>query len=516
MQYVLAQYTTSSPQYIAHAESVTQSVELKGVELMGAKTVPVSVKKAYQPYIGKLMSFQDIQRLALHIEMAYRSEGYILVQVILPPQEITLKTGYIRFQVVSGKINRVIFIGDAPGGAAAQLEAYAKTIEVQDPISYHSIDRFLILANNLPGIDVSATLIADKNVSGAADLVVRIKRGKVSAFINVNNRGSQSIGPYQSSIGASMYDFIGADALSATISTTPNTIKELQYGDLSYDIIVGPWATEINPEINRTNTTPGSNLASLQMTGVSTKYSLSVNQPLYSSTPAALTLQTTLYHVDTQNNLYNNSTILYQDSSSAFTLGLNYQGVFLHSYHDITVSATKGFTGFGTPSSFEYPSVENATPSFTKLNWLSRDSYYFTSAWNITTAIEAQYTNDILVSSEQIGFGGAEFGQAFPAYIISGNKGIMGAVALHYEMPLFANFTQLSPYIFYDAGAVDYQEIPGTSNDHATAQSAGIGFNLAWKQNFNMTLTAAKPLTITETPGTSLGWAGFVDMTLRI
>jgi hemolysin activation/secretion protein len=504
--------TTTNPQYIKHAEAVTHRVVLKEVQLLNAKIIPASVKAIFQPQIGQQVSFKDVQKMAVNLEHAYRAAGYILVQVILPPQEININSGVVQFQVINGNIKNIIFVGDNAKAAKNQLQRYAEQIETEDPISYHSIDRFLVLANQLPGIDVSATLVPDKKITGAADLLVQVEHTPYSAFYNINNRGSSNIGPYQHSIGATAYDLLGADAFSVTGSSTINSFKQLHYGSVNYDLVVDKYATEINPSITTTQTQPGGDLNDLAMIGTSTKYNLSVNQPLYTSTMQNLTVQTALYHVESKNNLYT-SEPLYNDHVTALTAGINYQGSFLQTYHDITLSMTQGMPILGTPSTLSIPSVTNAKTTFTRFNVLMSNIHYVTQQVSVALNSQFQYSPDILVSSEQIGFGGAQFGQAFTSYVISGNNGAMGAIALRYDLAPRWGFKQIQPQIFYDAGTVSYATIAGTNNSSATAQSAGVGVNLQWQKRFNVGLTLAKSLSITQTPSVKLGWAGFINLT---
>ena len=296
--------TTTNPQYIKHAEEVTHQVILKEVHLVGAKIVPANVQALSQSMLGQPVKFKDIQQLAQQLEALYRADGYVLVQVIIPPQEINIDSGIVQLQVINGQIQHIIFTGDDPKGARTQLQRYAEQIEEEDPISYHSIDRFLILANQLPGIDVSATLIPDKTVTGAADLVVKIVQTPFSGFVNFNNWNTSYVGPYQVSAGVSAYDLFAADSLTLSGSTSINSVSELQYGSINYDVVVGKYATEINPSISSTLTQPGGSLSNLELSGLSIKYSLAVNQPLYTSTQQSLTLQTALYHTDSSNDAF--------------------------------------------------------------------------------------------------------------------------------------------------------------------------------------------------------------------
>ncbi len=501
------------PQVIENTQEVENEVVLKQVQLLGVQhKVPANVTRIYQKMIGQKLHFTEIQNMATAMEAAYRNDGYILVQVILPPQEISLSKGVVQLQIIEGQIAEVTFVGDNPEAAKAQLQRYAEQIELEDPISYQSIDRFLVLANQLPGIDVSATVVPNKNVVGAADLVVTVTHTKASSFFNFNNRGTQYIGPTQASAGASIYNIFGADSLSVAGATVTSRPSELAYENVSYDLITDPYATEINPSFTATQTMPGASLGAFDMYGNSTKYNLSVNQPLFVSTPQKWTLQTDFYHQNSYNNIFSN-TQLYDDTITALTLGLNYQGIFLKTYNDISLSSTLGLPILGAPNTLSNPSVVGATTKFVRFNLMSTNIHYLTDRTSVDLGTQFQVSPDDLISGEQIGYGGSFFGQAYTPSIITGDSGLMGTLALRYDLPAPKWMSLMQPEVFFDAGTVASNNVaPGVASG-ASGESAGIALNMIFVNHFQIGLVLAKPLKLTQTTGVPMGWQSFFDLT---
>lgn len=486
---------------------------LKKVTLIGVMhPLPSNVAALYQAAIGQRMNFNEVQALANQMESTYRDDGYLLMQVILPPQEIDLDKGEVTFQVIEGQIQNVVFTGETPQAARSELKRLAVAVEAEDPITYHTIDRFLVLANQLPGIHVTATLVPNKDVVGGSDLVVNIAQTQASAFINFNNRGTQYIGPTQLAVGASIYDIVGADALSVSGATIPDNTDQLHYGSISYDVMVGPYATEINPSVTTTQTTPGGSLAPFQMYGTSTKLNLNVNQPLYASTPENLTLQTSLYHLNSMNSIFTNQQ-LYQDQITGLSAGLAYQGVFWSTYNNLNLSATAGLPILGAPNTLSNPSIANGTTQFVKFDANTSQVRYVTDHTSFVLATSAQVTNKTMVSSEQIGYGGQNFGQAFIPYVISGDNGIMGSLEMRYDLPTKGGFTLLQPLIFYDIGTVSLNQPASGSPNGQSGESAGVGFNIQLIDQVQCGLTLAKPLKITHVTNQSMSWDGFFNIT---
>ncbi len=486
---------------------------LRQVKLLGDEhPVPKTVTAIYQAAFGKPISLQGVQRLAEQMEQAYRAAGYILVQVIVPPQEIELDQGILQLQVVEGQIQRIIFTGDSPHAAQNQLNRYALQIEDEDPITYQTIDHFLVLANQIPGIDVSATLVPVKGKIGAADLLVNIQQTPISGFINFNNRGTSYIGPGQASFGAAIYDILGADTFAITGATSTSNPKQLVYSNFNYDVIVGKYGTEIDPNVSITQTQPGSSLSMFDMYGESEKYSLNVYQPLYVSTPQNLTFESELYHLNSFNSVFQ-SEQLYNDNITGVLFGLEYQGVFWGTYNDINASTTIGLPILGAPSSLSNPSTINGQTEFVKFDLLSSQIHYLTDHLSLAVNSQMQLTSQALLASEQIGYGGPIFGQAFIPYVISGDNGVMGSVALRYDLPTFSGFRLIQPQIFYDIGAVTDNNAPSGLENGASGQSLGVDVNTQFAQNWQCGITMAKSIRITQTQGINLGWNAFFNFT---
>jgi hemolysin activation/secretion protein len=391
---------------------------LKEVKLSGARhAVPAAVTAIYQQQLGKKMRFSAIRKMAADMQEAYRNEGLILVQVVLPPQEINLEQGLVHIQIIEGQIEKVNFQQSLPPAVATQLQRYASQVEAEDPISYATIDRFLILSNEVPGMQVSATLAPDPKVVGGSDLLMTSQQTKASGFVNVNNHGTQYVGPNQMSVGASVYDLIGADSLSLIVSTTPEHAGEMGYGNINYGIVAGPYATRINAAYTATRTQPGDSLSAFEMKGKSKQYMVSVNQPLFVSTPQKITLLSSLTHLNSYNNVFTDQR-LYEDTITTLTLGLGYQGTLRQTYSDSKLTVTKGLPILGASRSISTPSVASATPDFVRFNGESSNTRYVSPKTSVALDAQFQFSQNTLVSSEKISYGGATFGQAFDSNVI--------------------------------------------------------------------------------------------------
>lgn len=507
--------TTPIAPPVTPAAFVLKKVKFKFV---GAQVpIPPEVTAVYAKALNKPTDLDGLLALAEEMQTTYRDLGYILVRVIVPPQKIDPKKGVVTFEVIEGQIQKVIFTGDNPRAAKNQLLRYAEAIEAENPITYKTLDRFLNLANNLPGISVQATLVPDKTVLGASDLMINVTELNQSAFLSFNNHQTPYIGPGQALVGGAIYDIFGADSLSVSGAKSTNVFKELGYITGSYDLVTGLYATEINPVFSATQTRPGGALAVLDMLGNSTKYTLNVNQPLLVSSTQNVTFNSSLYHLNSNNRIFNGNPTLgfqaYNDDITALTAGATYKGIFWGTQNNMDAYTTIGLPILGTPANLNNPSRVNGRTKFILFDFDTSSIHYLTQKISFNLATTGQITPNPLLTEEQLGYGGMTYGQAYTPYIISGDNGFMGSLALRYDITPMGIFNLLQPEVFYDAGMVaNNAALTGTISG-ASGQSAGLGFNMILFKTWQVNMTLAKPLRLTQVTNiTTNGWEAFVNV----
>lgn len=491
----------------ATAHFMLQSVQIKGAP---DKSLP-ALNALTQAAVNHDVTLADLQNLAQTMQTTLRDQGYILASVILPPQTIQKKLGQVQFQVIPGYIAQVRISGDQTHGATHPLQAYAQNLEQQNPTTLTELEYQLTLMNELPGIEAQGVL-SPSNTPGAADLDIQVKQTPVSSYIGYNNRGTDYIGPNQILAGFNINDILTADRLSVNYATSWPHPTELNYFNTSYAMIPA-WGsgTKITPSITYTHTRPGQELSSFDMVGQSTRYALDISQPLLRGSTQNISFLSGIYHLESENNLLGFQ--IYQDKISAFKLGLNYNGLLLDGTNDATAFITQGFNALGSHSTEAAPSRFEGRPDFTKFNFDLSHTHYLNSAISIFAATSLQYSNNPLLVSEQIGYGGSTFGQAYDPSEIIGDSGLMGAVALRYDLPQsFSGLPLLQPFVFYDAGKVwtNATSIQGMTSQ--SGASTGLGVNANLNQTWQTTVTLAYPLTLTPQEQSHKSWRAFFSI----
>lgn len=127
---------------------------------------------------------------------ALRRAGY-LAAVQVPAQ--TIEDGVVRFDVVLARLGSVQVRGDA-GPSEAALQKYINKLVGQPVFNIEEAERYLLLARDIPGLDVRLTLRPAPREEGApAGVVVGVfdvVRTPIYVDVNAQNYGSESVGRY--------------------------------------------------------------------------------------------------------------------------------------------------------------------------------------------------------------------------------------------------------------------------------------------------------------------------------
>jgi hemolysin activation/secretion protein len=121
---------------------------------------------------------------------ALRREGYV-ASVQIPPQRI--ENGELQLEVLSARIVEVRVRGEV-GPYRKTLAARIEQLKALDPINQHDAERILLLADDIPGLDVQLTLRPAGTAPGAVIGDLTIVSRRVALLANVQNYGSRQLG----------------------------------------------------------------------------------------------------------------------------------------------------------------------------------------------------------------------------------------------------------------------------------------------------------------------------------
>lgn len=143
--------------------------------------------------------------------------GYVALAQI-PAQQIS--DGVLHMQVVTARIVEVRIVGD-PGPFRGQLEAAVEKIRALDPLNRDDAVRLLLIAGDVPGLDVNLTLSSANAAPGDVIGTFAVTTQRFALMANVQNYGSKQLGRWIGSVRAEAYGLTGmADRSYLAFSNT--------------------------------------------------------------------------------------------------------------------------------------------------------------------------------------------------------------------------------------------------------------------------------------------------------
>ncbi len=445
----------------------------------------------WQEHIGKEISLLQIYRVADAITAKYRNAGYILTQAIVPPQKID--GGKVRIKVVEGFVNEVIIEGDTQ--ARAELfQGWADKIKASRPLDNAVIERYTLIANDLPGVKVNSVLKPSATTPGAADLVLTVTPDKaVNANGTIDNRGTKTSGPVQYSAGLTSNSLLNLFERTSINYSTTSDFQALRYFSITHDEILTNEGLSVALNASQSLTKPDDYLDVYEIEGDAVEAGVTLAYPLIRSRTQNLSISGgfTLANSETDmlGQLFSHDRIRKLGAAINYDLADTWGGVNMATFGLYQGLNIFDATETGSPNLTRVDGRSN----FTKLTaYLSRKQELIQD-FSLELATTGQYGFSSLLSSEEFGYGGSQFGRAYDSSEITGETGIAVRAELQYSKQLadlHINFLQ--PYLFYDYGAIWNRS--ATCPDHLDGASTGLGVRFAITDFLNGSLEVDKPI----------------------
>lgn len=157
---------------------------------------PALVTPAFADLIGQELPVAAVCDIRDKAAQILRDAGY-LAAVQVPAQ--TIDDGVVRFDIIVARMSDVQIRGSA-GPSEQLLQRYVQKLVGQPVFNLRDAERYLLLARDIPGLDVRLTLRPRSRESGGQPGEVigefNVVRTPVYADINIQNFGSEAVGRF--------------------------------------------------------------------------------------------------------------------------------------------------------------------------------------------------------------------------------------------------------------------------------------------------------------------------------
>ncbi len=474
-------------------EVPNRTVNVTEVSVDGVTAFPApDIDRYIQNLTGPAVPLPQIDAARQAILQHYRSAGYVLSTV-----SANLDTaGKLRFIVTEGRIASVKLDGDI-GPAGVQVLRFLNQLTKVQPIDSVTLERYLLLAQDVPGVTLRAVLQPSADDPGALNLIAQVSRQAISGQASFDNRAFNQTGPIEA-IGVVDFNSFSPFGEKTEISYYHTFPNSQNFGQFSEEAFIGASGLKFRFYAGHGNAVPtGGGLNGLDQVnyhGTTNVMGGVFTYPVIRSRQQTLNVYASL---DALESSVRDGTPLVQssfDSLRVLRWGEDYAmsdlwlGATRPASNVVSFRLSKGLHLFGAENAPTAPDAarQNEQSNFFKMNFqVTRTQTLFTPFEGTSVALmgllAGQWTNAILPPAEQFYLGGSQYTRGYYSGEIPGDKALVATAELQFNTGTNLTMWGLSAdvasqfYLFYDWGETWQNQ----STDFATmVNSAGGGVRL--------------------------------------
>lgn len=482
----LAEIGTDTGDAGSVAGSSTVSFQLNGVEFpefpprefTDASGNFGAITEIIDPFIGTEVTIGGLREIANRIEQLYRDDGYLATRVIIPPQ--TIEGGIAELQVHEGRIIHYEVNGDI-GPVKKKIASYLDNLITNKAARRSELERYLLLARDLPGISLTGTLrSAGDNLPGGVILVVDTARKPVDGFVQLQNRNAQATGAFTLSGGVAANSNTEYGERVGGIVLAALEVPEQFSGFASAEFSPGNDGLVVRMETVYGLAEPGDNLADLDLNVDSFTLKAEAEYPVVRSRNFSMWTRGGIDWIDTRTSLGDKpgDKELFDDQLRVIYAGA--RGLWLGPFGgraEFDVELRKGIDHFGASDG---PKLARSRGDMVADYALVRgDVSYAQPIWpffELFGKASFQLSDEPLPTYEEMTLGELTVGRGFEPGAITGDRGIglTGEIRYHPQGVDFSWLDRLEVYGFIDYGRI-YDINKPTGQEFEDLMSIGFG-----------------------------------------
>lgn len=477
---------------------------------------PSIVEPAYAGLAGQELSVASICDIRDRAGTLLRQQGY-LAAVQVPVQQI--EGGVIQFDVVLARMSAVQVRGE-PGPSGSLLQQYIDKLTGQPVFNINEAERYLLLARDIPGLDVRLTLQPAATGPGttAGDVIgiFNVNRTPVFADLAVQNYGSKEVGRFGALARVQVNGLTGMGDETTASFYVAEDFDEQRVLQLGHEFRVGGEGLQLG--LNGTMAwgqpdVPGPDLFESETMILSAYAGFPLRRSQSSNLIAAAgfdLIDQDVFFTDLQlskdrlrvayaridfNRIDRASLSGIGGFSAAEPRFAIAGGLEVRQGLDL-LRASKGCgPGFAlciVPGA-DVPSRLDGDPTALVLRASGRLDFRPAPRIKFSIAPRAQYSPDPLFSYEQISGGNYTAGRGYDPGAVIGDSGVGAQIEAAYGSLVPSSFGGIAwqPYVFYDFMAADTNNLPGGFD---AISSAGGGVRAALGNGLRLDVFGAVPL----------------------
>jgi hemolysin activation/secretion protein len=399
------------------------------------------------------------------------------VHVYLPEQDVT--EGLITLQIVEGRFAGVRFDSQPPGLVSAKQIAaiFQARQRVGEPLSSISLDRALLLSDDLPGVSVAGTLVPGEADAETALVLQTTDEPPLYGDVTVDNTGSRATGSERLAANVSFNSPWGGGEL---LSVNALRTRGSEYGRIAVTAPVGNDGLRLGFSLSSLNYHVVEGLgsqAAAPVRGESDSVGLDLSYPVWRSRLSNLYL---LSGVE-QKSFINRDTLIRSDYSSV-SLRIGLSGNAFDSVGGGGAnSASLQWVGGHLTDMVAHSQFDTIDRRYEKLVFGISRQQAVSDEHSLFVSLSGQHAVQGLDSSEKFFIGGSSSVRAYPASELGGERGqVLTGEWRWRPMPVLAVTG------FIDVGRVLALPVV-EGNPQVRSLLRGKGLTVAWQGPYGLT-----------------------------
>jgi hemolysin activation/secretion protein len=483
---------SATPDAAPNIEVTIRRVVIDGATAFSAEQLDTMTKGL----IGST-SLPKIEAVRLAILNRYRDNGFVLTAVSagVDAQET------VTFVVSEGRIADVKLDGDI-GPAGTLILRFLNHLTEQRPIAIATLEHWLLLAEEVPGVSLRTVLRPSTEEPGALTLIAEVSRAPFSGLLVADNAAFPQAGPAEGLIvlDANSFSEYGEKTEVSVYHTSGNTEN---FGQAESDFYIGGSGLRVRIYGGYGPTNPSSPLRDIGYHGTTTVAGFGATYPLIRRRQQTLDLTASFDAIESRVDVQSGTVAISKDSLRVLRFGAAYalQDTLLGDARRATNAASarlsKGLPGLGASASLGNGAASSGeVVSFTKVNAeISRTQTLF-EPWagasvSLLGLLAGQWSNDVLPQVEQFYLGGLRLNPGYYSGEVTGDTAVAAYGELRlddtWELSLLGRSfdTGAQPFGFWSWGET-WNNSALQPNRRVTSAGGGIRLTLTRYTEFDL------------------------------
>lgn len=473
---------------------------LSGFSIQGPELVPrAKVMAVLDSFVGRDLTFEELRRATVLVEGLHAEQGYEVVRVLVPEQEI--KPGEpLTLQIVDSRLANIEVSGNSHF-SEAHIRQGLPVLAEGGLVNTIEMDKNLRLHNDNPSKLVRVRLEPAAE-PGLVDAKVQVvDQDPLVRFVTLDNTGTDATGDYRLGLALQHNNVFGkAHTASFQFVTSPGRFSDVQVFALNYKVPLPRFNSVIevgasDSSVDAGNLAVGASSVSVQGAGQTFAlrgYYLLDRLGVFDQR-IGLTLEQKKFESDVRLGGTGPSLI---PSVGSRPLGLVYRLTDTQDTRQRSLELVyqKNLSAGGIYSDAQYRLINpDASADFDLLKLQGSWSDQLTPTWRLTARLQAQHTSYSLISGEQFGAGGVYSVRGFEEREASADTGFSQSLELmgpNLAKDGLWGLQRLNVLGFLEAAQLrNNRELIGVPRSQTIA-STGLGLRFAFRpqQQFSLDL----------------------------